>query len=74
MRLSSRVNDVVFFPRPIAVATLRHWKSTSPTPGSMYSVWIASGSAAATCSMSTPPWALAITTIRWASRSTTIER
>ena len=44
MRLSSRVNDVVFFPRPIAVATLRHWKSSSPTPGSTYSVWIASGS------------------------------
>ena len=37
------MNDVVFLPSPIAVATLRHWKSTSPTPGSMYSLWIASG-------------------------------
>ena len=33
MRFSSRVNDVVFFPRPIAIAILRHWKSSSPTPG-----------------------------------------
>ena len=74
MRLSSRVNDVVFIPRPIAVASFRHWKSSSPTPGSTYSVWIASGFDAATSSMSTPPSALATTTTRWESRSTTSDR
>ena len=32
MRFSNRVNDVVRLPSPIASATLRHWKSRSPTP------------------------------------------
>ena len=74
IRFSSRVNEFVRLPRPIAIAILRHWKSSRPTPGSTTSWWIFDGSEAATSSMSTPPSALAITTMRWESRSTNSER